>query len=91
MKCFCDTIILDDFKTALDRLRVSALSRSQRPRQDTGGILSPDDTAFRSFGTNKNATVDIEKGEYDAELESRGSDPNSIYVSRSVTVAGSGK
>ena len=89
MKCFCDTVILDDFKTALDRLRLSALNRSrQQPSTGRGMLMSPGQSTVGTFPT-KTTTVDIEKGDSDIELEmSRRSDPTAIYISQTVTVEG---
>ena len=87
LKCFCDTVILDDFKTALDRLRVSALTRSKyEASTNRGGPLSPEASVLQSFRMAPvKTTIDIEKAGSEIELTHR-SDPSAIYVKQTVAV-----
>ena len=82
LKCFCDTIVLDDFKTALDRLRNSALSRSKGRKYSEAA--SAQTSALRStIRDQAKSAVDIEKGDEDIEL---GRHTDRIFVERTVAV-----
>ena len=81
LKCFCDTVILDDFKTALDRLRQTALSGNEGTKHRELMVSG------RSFSDNTvpKSTTDIERAPSDVSF-TKPTDPSAIYVNHTVDV-----
>ncbi|KAF7719830.1 Uncharacterized protein PECH_007784 [Penicillium ucsense] len=73
-KCLCDTVILDDFKTALDRLRAYWLRK-----QASGHVLLASPRAARSARRNAEEIEDIESASGDMSSHQGGREHTKSY------------